>query len=210
VVRLHAPVLERLPLHRDHDRCKKTPECPQFRQGVRVCPSPPAGQIGRLHGIEKQICRLQPGVFREIPEPGTEARLGKEVEGGSARDSLGGIHGQRRDREISIPSTAASTSPTTPAMMRWLSGSFFPHSQGTPDHFPVVTRALTDSMQGQVFMKPGYSKSSPDPYIAPPSASKLTQVKNAMEKFRSSEIAGELPSSSLLLGAVYCSPLIPS
>lgn len=80
MVRLHAPVLERLPLHRDHDRCSKTPEGPQRREGVRLCPGTPPGQAGRLHGIRKQVCRLKPGVFRKIPEPGTEDRLGSKVE----------------------------------------------------------------------------------------------------------------------------------
>lgn len=55
-------------------------------------------------------------------------------------------------RMSSVPSTAVRTSPTTPAMMRWLSGIFFPHSHDAPYHFPVVTRVFTDSRQGQVFM----------------------------------------------------------
>lgn len=58
----------------------------------------------------------------------------------------------RRERVTTVPSTAARTSPTAPAMRRWPSGSFFPHSQHPPSHFPVVTRVLTDSIQGQVFM----------------------------------------------------------
>jgi hypothetical protein len=155
VVRLHAPVLERMPLHRNHNRRSATDQGSQRREGIRVCPCPLPSQAGRLHGIGKQICRLQLGIFGEIPEPGTEDRFGSEVEGYSVRCFPNGIDGQRRDRESSVPTTVARTRPTTPAMMRWLNGSFFPHSQGTPDHFPVVMSVLTDSMQGQVFMGVG-------------------------------------------------------
>ena len=81
MVRLHAPVLERLPLHRDHNGCSETPEGPQFRQGVCVCPSSQASQTGRLHGIGKQVSRLQLGILREILEAGTENSSRKKVEG---------------------------------------------------------------------------------------------------------------------------------
>ena len=74
-------MLERLPLHRDHDRCSETPEGPRRRKGVRLCPGAPPGQAGRLHGIRKQVSRIPSGVFCEIPQPGEEDRLGSEVEG---------------------------------------------------------------------------------------------------------------------------------
>ena len=58
----------------------------------------------------------------------------------------------RRRRDTNRPTNTASSSPTAPAIRRCPSGSFFPHSQQPPSHFPVVMSVLTDSMQGQVFM----------------------------------------------------------
>ena len=81
MVRLHAPVLKRLPLHRDHDRCSEAHQGPQCRERIHLCPSPPPCQAGRLHGIGKPIIRIQFGILREIPQPGTETRSCKEVEG---------------------------------------------------------------------------------------------------------------------------------
>ena len=59
-------------------------------------------------------------------------------------------HSRRRD--TSPPTNTASNRPTAPAIRRCPSGSFFPHSQPPPSHFPVVISVLTDSRQGQVDM----------------------------------------------------------
>ena len=60
---------------------KKTPEDPQRRKGIRVCPSSPPSQAGLIHVIGKQIISLPSGILRESSEPGTEDRSRKEVEG---------------------------------------------------------------------------------------------------------------------------------
>lgn len=81
MVRLHAPVLKRLPLYRDHNRRSETPQGPQCRKRIRICPGSPPGEAGRLYGIGKSIRRLHLGIFCEIPQPGREARSGQELEG---------------------------------------------------------------------------------------------------------------------------------
>ena len=91
MVRLHAPVLERLPLHRYHDRRKKTPYDPQRRKGIPVCPSSQARKTGGIHRIGKQIDSIPLGILRKILEPLTEAGSRKKVESrllNTAEDSV--------------------------------------------------------------------------------------------------------------------------
>lgn len=55
--------------------------------GIRVCPSSPPGQTGRLHDCGKQIVSIPLGEFCKIPEPGAKDGSRKEVEGRNTVES---------------------------------------------------------------------------------------------------------------------------